>query len=152
MNTPCILWNGAVTEKGYGRTTFRRKRTLVHRREWIKARGEIPSGLLVCHHCDTPRCINPDHLFLGTHADNARDCAAKGRKRRLAGEANPRAKLTNETVLAIRSIGAGEKQRDVAARFGVSQKVVWNVLRGKSWQRVKKGDEGADIIIEKLSP
>lgn len=83
-NSGCWLWTGCASPKGYGIVMERPKRVLIHRRMWEIANGvSIPSGLLVCHRCDTPACINPDHLFLGTHGDNVRDMYRKGRQPRL---------------------------------------------------------------------
>lgn len=85
MSTPvpeagCWLWLGRTAPNGYGRMGAGRNRQYAaHRVSWEFHRGPIPAGLIVCHKCDTRRCINPDHLFLGTHADNARDRDAKGR-------------------------------------------------------------------------
>ena len=83
---PCRIYDRTLQSQGYG---FRRgniaKRlgtTLVHRQEWIMANGSIPEGMCVLHHCDTPACYELTHLFLGTHADNMADAAAKGRSRR----------------------------------------------------------------------
>lgn len=82
-NSGCILWLGAVDKWGYGRIGRREfgYSSLVHRLSYQHSRGLIPSGMLVCHRCDVPSCINPAHLFLGTHADNMADMARKGRVR-----------------------------------------------------------------------
>lgn len=96
--------------------------TLAHRHAWVLAHGPIPEGLFVCHSCDNPPCVNPDHLFLGTHDDNMADMTAKGR----AG-----VKLTRADAEAIRS--DPRSGRAVAADFGVSATTVSNIRRGKTW-------------------
>ena len=75
----CWLWTGTVNRSGYGVFSIEDRRHLAHRFAWTLTHGEIPEGLLICHHCDVPGCCRPDHLFLGTYADNNRDSAAKGR-------------------------------------------------------------------------
>lgn len=78
----CWVWTGQTIGKpgfAYGIVTRQQQRTLAHRMAYELTHGPIPEGLFVCHHCDNPPCIRPDHLFLGTHADNMRDMAAKGR-------------------------------------------------------------------------
>lgn len=75
----CQIWTGAVGEKGYGHFTKNRKHFAAHRASWMQAHGPISDGLWVLHRCDTPPCINPNHLFLGTAADNTADMIRKGR-------------------------------------------------------------------------
>jgi hypothetical protein len=75
----CWIYIGARDRKGYGRVKFKGKLTLVHRASWEMSNGAIPPKLLVCHKCDTPSCVNPKHLFLGTYADNNNDKIKKGR-------------------------------------------------------------------------
>ena len=86
--TGCWLWNGAKFENGYGAFSYRNKTVRAHRWSYNYWVGPIPDGLLVCHRCDTPACVNPDHLFVGTQRDNLDDREQKGRT--LRGENHPR--------------------------------------------------------------
>ena len=131
----CWLWTGGKTTAGYGICKINRVRWYVHRLSWTVCRGTIPDGMFVCHHCDTPACVNPDHLFLGTQADNMGDSAKKGRTAR---------KLDNDAVLDIRRrLAAGEKHRDIARVHGVCSRTVWHILHGKTYRHVTLGTHRA---------
>ena len=79
-DTNCWNWTGYLDEDGYGRTTMNGDGMKAHRASYIEYVGMVPKGLLVCHKCDNPACINPLHLFIGTQMDNVRDCVSKGRR------------------------------------------------------------------------
>ena len=113
----------------YGAMQWSGSRMLAHRVSWIIHRGPIPDGLYVCHSCDTPGCVNPDHLWLGDNAANMRDMAEKGRSKR--GEQHPKAKLTKADVLAIRE--SGDTQRSLASAYGVGHSTIWQIKRGGIW-------------------
>lgn len=100
-----------------------------HRLAWELERGPIPAGLVVCHSCDNPRCVNLDHLFLGKQRDNLYDSLAKGRK-----NAFGRQKLNAEQVREIRSLArAGMMHKDIAPRFGIKRHSVTTIVNRKSW-------------------
>ena len=80
-DTGCAEWTRSTTTKGYGCIQFKERLALTHRVAWELTNGPIPEGLCVCHRCDNPPCCNPEHLFLGTYADNIHDMIAKGRGR-----------------------------------------------------------------------
>lgn len=131
----CWLWEGAQT-RGYGQLTHDRRHHYAHRFSWQITRGEIPEGMVVCHRCDTPLCVNPDHLFLATQLDNVRDCISKGRSRRrgIPGAANPAVKNASvdaERITSLFHLGLGV--REIAPIVGVSKSTVSNVIRGKHW-------------------
>jgi hypothetical protein len=134
-NTGCVLWTGPRNEQGYGRIWNGERRILTHREVWERAHGTIRDGLFVLHSCDCPPCGRLDHLFLGTHADNAADRNAKGRQARQWGETNGRASVDEVTVMDIRRAYArgGVTQDELAQQFGVGKNVVTNAVNGMTW-------------------
>jgi hypothetical protein len=131
----CILWNKAVDTRGYGHLQVKGKIVRAHRWIWELNFGPIPAGKHVCHRCDTRLCVNPDHLFIGTHAENMADMARKGRRKGIgSGSANGRAKLTSEQVEQIRH--SILSQRQAAAVFGVHKSQVQRIRAGKQWAPV----------------
>lgn len=150
-NTGCWLWTGALTGLAYGSFSIGGKDVRAHRYSWELVHGPIPAGLCACHRCDTPICVNPDHLFLGTHAENDADRHAKGRdacgdrsSSRLHPEARPRgekssaAKLTEAQVKEIRRLRRDTpiSQRAVAALFGLTHSSVAKIESRRSWRHV----------------
>lgn len=131
----CWLWTGRRTARGYGVLTVRGRKVKAHRLAYRLHHGAIPNGLNVLHKCDNPICVNPTHLFLGTHADNVLDMMQKGRISR--GEDRPAAKLTEEIVRYARRVyRAGHPEfgaRPLARRFGVSQPCMQNAISGRTW-------------------
>lgn len=138
----CWLWLSSTAPFGHGMFTHRSqtpKTQRAHRVAWKLTRGPIPSGLLVCHHCDVPACVNPGHLFIGTMKDNAMDAAKKGRlaqqkdKAKYVLAARKKSKLTAEDVIAIRAeLGARNGAR-IGRKYGVSKGVISAIRTGKTW-------------------
>ena len=130
MNTPCWEWTGGTNGGGYGVTyDSRGQHQLAHRMAYSLGKGRTGAAL-VLHRCDHPPCVRPDHLFRGTHADNVVDKVSKGRHR--WGERMPLAKLTEDDVREIRA--SKLKQRELSAKFGVSQGRISMIRNRKSWQ------------------
>lgn len=125
----CWLWEGCTDPQGYGQVRTRGKTCAAHREAYRAFNGDIPAGLVVMHTCDTPRCINPGHLRLGTYADNNLDKALKGRA--LYGERHPRAKLCLADVQAIRV--STEPRAALAKKYGVGLTAVARILTGRAW-------------------
>lgn len=135
-NTGCWNWTGALHWKGYGKITINGKSCRAHRVSYELHREPIPQGLYVLHHCDNRSCINPEHLFLGTHADNMADMTEKGRgrlgSRGKRGETNHCAKLTETDAREIRS-AVGISGVALATKYGVSPRQVLRIRAGKKW-------------------
>lgn len=136
----CWLWTGASDRRGYGRITVAGASVhLVHRVSWALAFGNAPPGALVCHRCDNPPCVNPDHLFLGTNADNSADMAKKQRHLRLGDRwSQGYAKLTAQQVRSIRERrDAGHQVKEMAREFGVHFQSVYAILSGRNHRHVE---------------
>lgn len=131
----CWLWTRALDAAGYGAIKGATKVVKAHRLSWEIANGPIPGDLHVLHRCDTPRCVNPRHLFLGTNADNIADMVAKGRRK---GELQCWAKLTVPKVREARRRRAnGEPINRLAAEYGVSAWAMGSAIVGKTWGHVR---------------
>lgn len=136
-DTGCLLWTGTRNRQGYGAINIAGKTQRAHRVAYAEANGEIPAGLLVCHHCDTPACCNPDHLFLGSHSDNMVDMMRKGRGNKPAGEAHGLAELKADQVTDIvRRLAAGEGVGEIAEIYGVSRSTISLIKSGRNWASV----------------
>ena len=124
----CWLWTGGLSGSGYGAFWLGAKQIGAHRASVMLFKNLDPSGKHVCHVCDVRRCVNPDHLFLGTAGDNIHDAINKGRHK------GPPAKIDREVAEVIRAeprvYGYREK---MASRYGISRSLVDLVIQGKAW-------------------
>lgn len=140
MDTGCILWTAGKYPGGYGRLQWQGRGQRTHRLAYCLHNNlELSAirGLYVCHKCDTPECINPEHLFLGTGADNMRDCSRKGMI--VHGARHRCAKLDDKRVVkALRLIKSGESTASVARRFGVSRAAMRMIRIGHTWKHIDR--------------
>lgn len=131
----CWEWMAWRHWKGYGQIGRGRRgegQVYTHVLSWELANGPVPLGMLVCHRCDNPSCVNPSHLFLGTSAENTADMVSKRRHRH--GESVVGAKLSESDVILIRSkLAAGGNHRLVAKEFGVSRSLVGLIGQRRRW-------------------
>lgn len=138
----CWEWQAGKHRQGYGSFWFERRLWRSHRFCWTLHFGEIPEGMCVLHDCDNPGCVNPEHLFLGTHKDNSQDASKKGRfpdRRGLnPGEAHGRSKLTEEQVLSIRKeYKTGNiTQAELARKYNVSQATICQIVTRQTWKHI----------------
>ena len=140
----CWLWMGRIDKRGYGDG---------HRLSYLAFRGPIPEGMCVCHTCDTPSCVNPDHLFLGTRTDNSKDRDRKGRQAKgerhgmygrtgkngpmhgRTGESCPTSKLKEEQIRKIFYLyRKGYDSKSIASNFKVSRRQISYILQGRYWK------------------
>lgn len=131
----CHIWIGTKNKAGYGKMSRNGSKFYAHRFAWEMANGEIPHGLHVCHRCDNPSCVNPDHLFIGTVADNMRDRELKGRGNHPVGEKSSRAKLKPDDVLEIRR--SSLTHRKLAEIYGVAHSTIFLARKGINWASIK---------------
>jgi hypothetical protein len=132
--TGCWDWIASKC-KGYGQIMVGKKMQRAHRVSFEIFCGPIPDQLHVCHRCDNRICINPDHLFLGTNADNTADKVTKGRQHRLRGTAHGMAKLTEADVLAIRAENSATAP-DLASKYGVSPEAISAIRHRRNWKHI----------------
>jgi hypothetical protein len=133
----CWLWTASVAGRGYGqmKRPGERRQVYAHRLSYELHCGPVPAGMAVLHQCDTPRCVNPKHLFLGTLADNAGDMQRKGRH--LYGEKNTQHRLSEAEVHGIFDmLDEGTPQALIARSYGVGQMTISRIGRGERWRHV----------------
>ena len=129
----CWEWRGSFSEKGYGVIFVGTRGIRAHRVSYELHNGPL-GDLHCCHHCDNTRCVNPNHLFAGTAADNCKDKESKGRGGQLFGSRHAGSKLTEECIIDIRS--SGESSRHIAARYGVTHSTILLIRKRNIWRHV----------------
>ena len=141
----CWLWTGCKCPNGYGGFSLRNKMVKVHRISWFIHNGDIPDiedsdyrGTCVLHKCDNPACVNPDHLFLGTHKDNMRDMLDKCRANKEKGEDRHSAKLTESQVLFMRAWHSygDTTYKEIADFYGINQSTASRVINRLAWKHI----------------
>ena len=142
-STGCWEYQGRTDRGGYGEAGIVvdcvRKHYRVHRLAYFHRHGVDPKHLLVCHHCDNPSCINPDHLYIGTNTDNMRDVVERGRQR---GSNNTFSKLTEENVIDIKKrLAKKERHASIAEIYGVKCSTISNIATQGKWSHVQLPSE-----------
>lgn len=136
----CLIWTGTKSKKGYGLIRIDGTWKLAHRVSYAFYVGEIADGKIIRHSCDTPACINPDHLLIGTQADNMTDMRSRGRSNYAKGADTGNAKITEAQVIEIRATYQrgirGFGVHVIAKRYGLSKPAVRAILERKSWKHV----------------
>lgn len=136
----CWAWIGNKSgPTGYGsirQGNGTRRNLRAHRVSYAMRYGATPTGLLVCHKCDNPSCVNPEHLFLGTAKENSQDMVAKERNNHpiCIGEKNPNCKITVSDVIAIRAME--DSQVSIASKFGITNSTVWAIKHRRIWKHL----------------
>ena len=131
----CWLWVGSVTSAGYGRIMVGCRSVTAHRAAYALMVGDIPDGMCVCHSCDNRLCVNPDHLWTGTKAQNSADMSAKGRS--LFGERGKGAKLSLREAIEIKALcdGGSMTMTAIADKYGIARTAVRGIRDGRTWSR-----------------
>jgi hypothetical protein len=130
----CWEWTACKNNYGYGKVWFNTKQLLAHRVAYTLAKGEIPKGFVVRHTCDNPACCNPDHLILGTHADNTADMIKRQRNCTFKGEQNGKAKLTAKQAMEV--YNSPLTHYEIAEFYNIGETTVSLIKNKKRWKHI----------------
>lgn len=152
LNSKCWSWKMKLDKDGYGRFRYKNKKRGAHRISYMYFYGNIDDNLLVCHKCNNPSCVNPDHLYLGTASDNKRDEIESGRtskgtrngkythpEKTPRGERAGNSKLTENDVIEIRktyNAKAGKTIMFLSEKYGVGTSTIWSVISRQTWTHI----------------
>ena len=132
----CWEWTAHLDKRGYGRFGVSDGKGIgAHRYSYALHNGAFKKALYVCHKCDNPKCVNPEHLFLGTHQDNMDDMVRKGRQRSLKGEESPSCKISQETAQAV--LDSELTYSQTAEKFGMTKSSVAAIKARRMWKHLK---------------
>lgn len=133
----CWIWKAALTQEGYGTFWWDGKTGPAHRYAWSYYHGDIPKRMVICHSCDIPSCVNPNHLFIGTVQDNHSDMVEK--RRNVSGEKSGLSKLKEIQVIEIREKykSGNYSSTDLSKYYGITRENVWCIVKNKTWKMVK---------------
>lgn len=135
--TGCWNWKQGRFSNGYGAFSECGRTRKAHRGAWEAVNGPIPEGMLICHHCDNPQCVNPEHLFLGTGADNMNDKVRKGRANAPRGSQHHKSKLTEHDVSIIKMLlDLGVQGQRLATLYDAHKMTISNIKTGRRWTHV----------------
>jgi len=134
-----MLWTRHKNAHGYGQLRFQGKIEAAHRASWILTHGSIDDETLVLHNCpsgDNPSCVNPEHLWIGSHQDNCRDKYSKGRGNNPYGERHHKARLTDKQVIEIRQLARQYSHQEIANLFHMSRGAISSIIHRKTWKHI----------------
>lgn len=133
----CWLWTSSRSKHGYGHLRWKNKYISAHRASYMLFHGEIQKNLVVCHKCDNPPCVNPDHLFIGTRKDNMQDMIKKGRAHFVAQYNHPMKKINFDIAEKIRMLIKNKEKSicEISKEFNLSKDYIYNIKNNKVWKK-----------------
>lgn len=135
--TGCWEWQKSKNKNGYGQIRLGKTMVRTHRLSYQLFKGPIPVKMHVCHSCDNPSCINPDHLWVGTQKDNMKDMVNKGRSKGVnLGSKNPKSKLTEQQILEIRELIGTIPVKEIAKKYNIGDIVIYNIKNRRLWNHI----------------
>lgn len=136
QETGCWEWIACIGTNGYGAIGFNGKKTSAHRIAYELFNNEIPEGMHVCHRCDNRKCVNPDHLFIGTRQDNMDDM--KSKKRQVYGEKHPSTQFSEQDIFNIfEKYSKGMSALGISREYQCERTQIWQILTGRTWKYLK---------------